>query len=202
MAATFAALSEDPDALKATISSGPPTLAEGTAALREQRPVPGRLRRPLGAAAPGCQRARRRAADPQRRAHRRRTGARADPADQPRARPRLQQARSLVYQPQTKTTLLRLRETFGQAAPAAKYIAPYQTVCNLLGLLVHLAPRAHQPADNTGTTQRVSVIGMPWARPVRCPASEAPLGGYSGIRQTASTEPCARARPATAVQAA
>ena len=38
MAITFGALSEDPEALKDTISSGPPTLAEGTIALREQRP--------------------------------------------------------------------------------------------------------------------------------------------------------------------
>ncbi|MGH2980553.1 MAG: MlaD family protein, partial [Solirubrobacterales bacterium] len=38
MAITFGALSEDPEALKDTISSGPPTLAEGTPALRAQRP--------------------------------------------------------------------------------------------------------------------------------------------------------------------
>ena len=52
MADTFGALSEDPQALKDAISSGPPASPRAPRAARAA-PVPGRLRRPEPAAAPG-----------------------------------------------------------------------------------------------------------------------------------------------------
>jgi virulence factor Mce-like protein len=182
MAITFGALSEDPQALKDTISSGPPTLAEGTPALRAQRPflvdfadLSNRLRPGVVAlrhALPTL------------------NGALTVGApvleDMPPVNARLRgvftELRSLVRQPQTKTTLLRLRETFNQAAPAASYIAPYQTVCNYWNYWFTYLPEHLTEEDNIGTTQRVSIIGVPGATSPPNEQPEAPSGGYSGIQ--------------------
>ncbi len=181
MAITFGALSEDPQALKDTISSGPPTLAEGTPALRSQRPFlvdfadlnrrlrPGvvalrhalpTLNSALTVGAPVLE-------------------------DTPPINVKLGQAltelRSLVRQPQTKTTLLRLRETFDQAAPAASFIAPYQTVCNYFGYWTSYFPEHLSERDNIGHTQRVSIIGVPGTlTPETMP--QTPIGAYSGLQ--------------------
>jgi hypothetical protein len=93
------------------------------------------------------------------------------------------QLNRLVSQPETKTTLLRLRETFDQAAPAAKYIAPYQTVCDYWNYWFTWLPEHISQKDNTGTTQRVSVIGVPSGPTGPLPGDvNAPLGGYSGLQ--------------------
>jgi hypothetical protein len=165
MAITFGALSEDPQALKDTISSGPPTLSEGTSALREQRPfladfadlnrrlLPGviALRRTLptfnDALAVGTPVLRR------------------TPPINAKLGLALTELRDLVRQPQTKTSLLRLRETFDQAEPAAEFIAPYQTVCNYFGYWTTFFPEHLSQRDDVGYTQRVSIIGVPNSPP-------------------------------------
>lgn len=180
MAITFGALSEDPEALKATISSGPPTLAEGTPALRAQRPflvefadLNRRLRPGIFAlrkALPTLNSALT-------------VGApvlRDTPAMNARLRNALVQLRSLVRQPQTKTTLLRLRETFDQAAPAASFIAPYQTVCNYWNYWFTFLPEHLTEEDNIGTSQRVSIIAAPGTTSPPGERPETPLAGYSG----------------------
>ena len=184
MAITFGALSEDPQALKDTISSGPPTLAEGAPALRAQRPflvdfadlnrrlVPGvrALRRALptlnSALVVGAPVLR----------------------DMPPVNAKLRlvffELRNLVRQPQTKTSFLRLRETFDQAAPAANWIAPFQTVCNYFGDWLAYFPEHLSERDNIGTSQRVSIIGMPGAG-----ESETPIDGYSGLQANGISGP-------------
>ena len=47
MATTFGAISADTEALKDTISGGPPTLQTGIDVLPEQQTVPGRVHRAL-----------------------------------------------------------------------------------------------------------------------------------------------------------
>jgi virulence factor Mce-like protein len=161
MATTFGALSEDPQALKDTISSGVPTLEQGTPALREQRPfladfadlnrrlLPGvvalrqtlpTLNSALNIGAPVLA---------------------STPPVNAKLRGALTQLRSLVRQPQTKTTLLRLRETFDQAAPAATFIAPFQTVCDYWNYWFTFLPEHISQKDNIGTAQRVSIVGAP-----------------------------------------
>jgi virulence factor Mce-like protein len=182
MAATFGALSEDPEALKATISSGPPTLSEGTVALRQQdqfledfADLSSRLRpgvNALRAALPTLNDALTVGAPVLRRT---------PPINRELGRV-FRQLEKLVSQPQTKTTLLRLRETFNQATPAARWIAPFQTVCNYWNYWFTYLPEHLSQRDNIGTTQRVSVIGVPSGPTGPLPgAVEAPLGGYSGI---------------------
>ena len=183
MSATFAALSADPQALKDTISTGPPTLSEGTVALREQQPfisdfadLSSRLRPgvdALRAARPTLNDALAVGAPVLRRT---------PPIDAELGRV-FRQLNRLVSQPQTKTTLLRLRETFDQAAPAAKYIAPYQTVCDYWNYWFTWLPEHLSQRDNIGTTQRVSVIGVPPGPVGPLPAEvTAPIGGYSGLQ--------------------
>ncbi|HET8948500.1 MAG TPA: MlaD family protein [Candidatus Polarisedimenticolia bacterium] len=183
MSATFAALSSDPEALKDAISSGVPTLAQGTVALREQRPflvdfadLSRRLRpgvNALHAALPTLNDALTVGAPVLRRM---------PPVNAELGRV-FRQLNRLVSQPETKTTLLRLRETFDQAAPAAKYIAPYQTVCDYWNYWFTWLPEHISQKDNTGTTQRVSVIGVPSGPTGPLPGDvNAPLGGYSGLQ--------------------
>jgi virulence factor Mce-like protein len=188
MATTFGALSQDPQALKDTISSGVPTLEQGTPALRAQRPfltdfadlnrrlLPGVVA--LRHALPTFNSAL--------------TVGAPVVARTPPVNAKLGQAftelRSLVRQPQTKTTLLRLRETFNQAAPAATYIAPYQTVCNYWNYFWTWLPEHLTQRDNTGTAQRVSIIGFP-SNQAPPPTVETPLGGYSGLAANGKAAP-------------
>jgi len=177
MATTFGALSEDPQALKDTISSGVPTLEQGTPALRAQRPfltdfadlnrrlLPGV--RALRHALPTLNSALTVGAPVLR--------------DMPPVNAKLGgaliQLRSLVRQPQTKTSLLRLRETFDQAAPAAAYIAPFQTVCDYWNYWFTFLPEHITQEDQVGTAQRVSIVGAP-ASPTM---AQTGMDRYSGL---------------------
>jgi phospholipid/cholesterol/gamma-HCH transport system substrate-binding protein len=184
MAITFGALSEDPQALKDTISSGPPTLAEGTPALRAQRPflvdfadlnrrlLPGviALRRTLPTLNSALT-----------------VGApvlKQTPPVYAKLGRVFVELRDLVRQPQTKTTLLRLRETFDQAAPAAEFIAPFQTVCNYFGYWTTYFPEHLSERDNIGTSQRVSIIGTPGPG-----EAQTPIDGYSGLQANGKAGP-------------
>ena len=182
MAITFGALSEDPEALKDTISSGPPTLAEGTPALRAQRPFLVDFADLNSRLAPGV-RALRQALPSLNSAL---TIGAPVLEDTPPVNAKLRgvftELRSLVRQPQTKTTLLRLRETFNQAAPAATHIAPFQTVCNYWNYWFTYLPEHLTEEDNIGTTQRVSIVGVPGSTSPPGERPEAPTGGYSGLQ--------------------
>jgi len=197
MAVTFGALSADAQALRDTISTGVPTLEQGTVALRRQLPflrdftdLSARLRpgvADLRVALPTFNDALAVGAP---------LLARTPPINAELERV-FGELERLVKQPQTKTTLLRLRETFRQAAPAAKHIAPYQTVCNYWNyfwnnLSEHLSQR-----DNIGTTQRVSIIGVP--SNTAPPDAEVGMAGYSGIsargRSGPSSPPAGEFRP-------
>ncbi len=168
MAATFSALSADPAALQDTISSTVPTLTEGTTALAVQRPfltdfadLATRLRpgvRALSDALPTLNGALV-------------TGAPVLTRSIPiagKTKGVFRQLQYLVDQPQTKNTLLRLRETFNQAAPAAQYITPAQTVCNYVGYWTTYIPNALSQPDGTGTTFLQALV-------------MAPFGGISGV---------------------
>ena len=163
MAATFAALSADPEALQgddllraADARRGHRRRCARSARSWSTSPTSRRRLRPgVNALADGP-------ADPERRARGRRAA-----CSSARRRSTSSWAvssggsRRWSSQPQTKTTLLRLRETFDQAAPAATYIVPYQTVCNYWNYWFTYLPEHLTERDNIGTTQRVSVIGVP-----------------------------------------
>jgi virulence factor Mce-like protein len=183
MATTFGALSEDQQALRDTISSGVPTLEQGPPALRAQRPfltdfadlnrrlLPGvrALRRALptlnGALTVGT------------------PVIASTPPINAKLRGALVELRSLVRQPQTKTSLLRLRETLDQAAPAVTYIAPAQTVCDYINYWGTFLPEHISERTNIGTAQRVSIVGTP-AAPFQ---AQTGMDGYSGLSANGKT---------------
>ncbi len=127
---TFAALSADPEALKDTISEGPPTLETAIDTLPAQRTflaafseLNRRLRpgvRDLRTSLPSLNSAIQ-VGTP--------VLARTPPLSR-ELRGALVQTRKLVDQPSTKTSLQRLKSTFGSAKPLSQYVVPSQTVCN------------------------------------------------------------------------
>jgi ABC-type transporter Mla subunit MlaD len=190
MAIAFAAISEDPEALKETISEGPPTLQTGIDVLPGQQTFLAEFTRLSSLLRPGVRDLRislptlNQAID---------VGTRTLPRTVRMSRD-LQgvfgQLRQLVSQPTTMITLQRLEETFDEATPLAEWVAPAQTVCNYWNywftfLTEHLTDR-----DQVGFNQRVVIVGMPQGdRQVQAAGgltftapgeTEAPLAGYSG----------------------
>jgi ABC-type transporter Mla subunit MlaD len=190
MAVAFAAISEDPEALKETISEGPPTLQTGIDVLPGQQTFLSEFTRLSSLLRPGVRDLRislptlNSAID---------VGTRTLPKTV-RMSHDLQsvfgQLRQLVTQPTTMITLQRLEETFDEATPLAEWVAPAQTVCNYWNywftfLTEHLTDR-----DQVGFNQRVVIVGMPQGdRQVQAAGgltftapgeTEAPLAGYSG----------------------
>src|SRR5688500_4405769 len=190
MAIAFAAISEDPEALKETISEGPPTLQTGIDVLPGQQTFLSEFTRLSSLLRPGVRDLRislptlNSAID---------VGTRTLPKTVRMSRD-LQgvfgQLRQLVTQPTPTVTLQRLEETFDEATPLAEWVAPAQTVCNYWNywftyLTEHLTDR-----DQVGYNQRVVIVGMPQGdRQVQAAGgftftapgqTEAPLAGYSG----------------------
>ena len=190
MAIAFAAISEDPDALKETISEGPPTLQTGIDVLPGQQTFLSEFTRLSSLLRPGVRDLRislptlNSAID---------VGTRTLPKTVRMSRD-LQsvfgELRQLVTQPTTLITLQRLEETFDEATPLAEWVAPAQTVCNYWNywftfLTEHLTDR-----DQVGYNQRVVIVGIPQGdRQVQAAGgftftapgeTEAPLAGYSG----------------------
>jgi virulence factor Mce-like protein len=174
LAASFEALSADTEALKETITTAVPTLEQGTVSLREQTPfladfadLSARLRpgvQALRAALPDLNDALEVGAP---------TLARTPPINAELGRTFTALER-LVEQRQTKTTLLRLRETFAQAKPLAEHVTPAQTVCNYWNYMWYALWEHISQRDQVGFLERVY--------PVLFPPGEGSPGGYSGIQ--------------------
>jgi phospholipid/cholesterol/gamma-HCH transport system substrate-binding protein len=184
LAITFGAFSQDVQALEATIASGPPTLAEGTVALRIQRPflhdtavLSAELRpgvKALHQSLPTLNDALAIGA---------RTLARTPPINVKLGNV-FAELKGLVKQPQTKTTLLRLRETFNQAAPAANWIVPFQTVCDYWNYWFTYLPNALSEPDPIGTVFRQQAINFPGAGQI-----QGALTGSTGISANGKNGP-------------
>ena len=188
MATTFAALSADTEALKATISEGVPTLEQGTVALRAQRPflvnfgdLSERLR-------PGVE-ALRGALPVLNEALVTGTPVLLDTppvsADLGRV---FESLDALVRQPQTLTTLLRLKTTFNQAEPVARHLAPYQTVCNYFGYWTAYIPNALSQETAFGNVFRQLVVSPPVGTVEGVPVDMyGGVSGYAGVSAQAKT---------------
>ena len=174
-AIAFNAISSDPAALRATISEGVPLLTQGPAELRRQRPFLSEFAELSRRLRPGVHQLR--IAIP--------TLNDAITIGTPvlnrsvsmnhRLRGVMVELNKLVQQPSTKTSLQRLRETFDQAEPLAKWVGPAQTVCNYWNydwtlLSEHLTER-----DQVGFQQRIALVNMP-----RDQFVQTPLDAYSG----------------------
>jgi len=204
-ATTFAAISSDPLALQETISEGPPTLETGIETLPRQRPFlrdfitltralrPGvsdlRITLPTlnDAIAVGTPVLKRTVG-----MNRRLKGA-------------LKELLQLVQQPSTRTSLVRLRETFETADPLLRFVAPSQTVCNHFNYWFTFLPEGLSDRDQVGYFFRQALANFPRGDSTqRLPAGlpppfgflsgltitapgdvQTPLAGYSGIQANA-----------------
>jgi virulence factor Mce-like protein len=190
MATTFGALSADPEALKATISSGVPTLEQGTVALRRQTPfladftdLSARLRpgvADLRTALPTLNSALAVGAP---------LLARTPPINAELGRV-FGELERLVKQPQTKTTLLRLRETFRQAKPLAEHVVPYQTVCDYWNYFWYVLWEHISQRDRVGFLERVYRVASP-------PDQQGGFDSYTGIQANGIKVPSGEFDPNT-----
>ena len=71
------------------------------------------------------------------------------------------QLESLVEQPATKSSIVRLGDLFDSAKPLAGFVTPAQTVCNYWNYLWTLLPEHLTERDSIGFSQRVSLIATP-----------------------------------------
>jgi len=195
MAVSFAAISEDENALKETISEGPPTLLTGIDVLPGQQTFLREFARLSRILNPGVRDLRislptlNSAIDVG-------TGVLArTPRMNRDLREVFVELKQLVEQPTTKLTLQRLTETFDEATPLAEHVVPAQTVCNYWNYWFTFLTEHLTEQDQFGFMQRVGgpsfppgarevATGLPAPLDVaRVPGEvQTPLGGYSGLQ--------------------
>jgi ABC-type transporter Mla subunit MlaD len=195
MAVAFAAISEDENALKETISEGPPTLLTGIDVLPGQRVFLSEFARLSSILRPGVRDLRislptlNSAIDVGTKVLPRTRRMNADLRDV------FAELKQLVEQPTTKITLQRLTETFSEATPFAEHVVPAQTVCNYWNYWFTFLTEHISEQDQFGYMQRVGGPSFPRGAlqlqtglpspldSILLPGEvQTPLGGYSGLQ--------------------
>jgi phospholipid/cholesterol/gamma-HCH transport system substrate-binding protein len=178
-AIAFGAIASDPDSLRDTISNGPPTLQVGIDSLPVQAPFLrdfaefSRLLRPgvrdLRVALPVLNDAVS-------------TGVKVLPRTVQMNRDLqgvLTELEQLVDEPSTKSALVRLTQTFGDATPLVDYLVPYQTVCNYWNYFWGTLGEHISQRDQVGFSERIyGILYPPGFGPTGVQGS---AGSYSGI---------------------
>jgi ABC-type transporter Mla subunit MlaD len=184
----FAAIAQDPEALRASISEGAPLLTEGPSLLRRERPFLTEFTELSNRLNPGVRQLR--VAIPTLNAAVR-VGTRVlprTPAMNRKLRTALIALKKLVQQPSTKTSIQRLQETFDTAKPLAQWVAPSQTVCNYWNYFWTMLPEHLTERDQIGFTQRIALVGGT-VGPTESNFVQGPLNAYSGIQANGQTKP-------------
>ena len=176
-ATTFAAISEDEDALQDTIETGHPTFATGIRVLPAQTVFLRDLATFARALNPG---ARDLAVTLPVLNEALETGTpvlRASPKTNRKLKDVLRKLELLVEQPSTRVTLMRLGELFDEARPLVEWVAPAQTVCNYWNYWFTFLPNGLSDRDPLGHALRQTLTRFPSA-PSQAQTS---LSGYSGV---------------------
>jgi ABC-type transporter Mla subunit MlaD len=184
----LAAIAEDPEALRASISEGAQLLTEGPSLLRRERPFLTEFTELSNRLNPGIRQLR--VAIPTLNSAVR-VGTRVlpkTPATNHKLRGALIALKKLVQQPSTKTSLRRLQETFDTAKPLAQWVAPAQTVCNYGNYWFTMLPEHLSERDQIGFQQRVALVGGT-VGPTEGSFLQGPLAAYSGIQANGQTGP-------------
>jgi ABC-type transporter Mla subunit MlaD len=189
---TFAAISADPAALQATISTGVPLLQQGPGQLARQRPFLADFEVLANRLRPGIQQLRLALPDlnsaikigtP--------TLLRTPPINAKLRQVLVQLQKTVRPGSDTKLALQRLKETFDTAKPLANFVVPAQTVCNYWNYFFSTLPNALSDKDQVGYSFRQSGIGFPLgstqvgigpSNVTIAGQAEAGLAGYSGIQ--------------------
>ena len=176
-ATTFAAMTEDVEALQDSIETGHPLFETGIRTLPAQTVFLRDLATFSRELQPGAEDLRitlpvlNEAID---------TGTpvlRSSPATNRKLKAALRELEQLVAQPTTRLTLQRLRQTFDTAKPLARWVVPAQTVCNYWNYWFTFLPAGLTDRDQVGYALRQTLTRFPSA-----PAQvETGLGGYSGV---------------------
>ena len=184
----LAAIAEDSEALRASISEGAQLLTEGPSLLRRERPFLTEFTELSNRLNPGVRQLR--VAIPTLNSAVR-VGTRVlpkTPATNHKLRGALIALKKLVQQPSTKTSLRRLQETFDTAKPLAQWVAPAQTVCNYGNYWFTMLPEHLSERDQIGFQQRVALVGGT-VGPTEGSFLQGPLAAYSGIQANGQTGP-------------
>jgi ABC-type transporter Mla subunit MlaD len=191
MATTFAAISSDTQALKDTISEGVPTLQTGIETLPRQIPFLRDFATLSAALRPGVGDLRitlptlNNAIDVGTPVLNRSVSMNED------LKGVLAELLDLVEQPTTRTSLMRLRETFGLARPLARWVVPAQTNCNYWNYWFTFLPNGLSDPDQIGYTFRQALTNYPpgdvhLPDGIDVPAeSQTPMANYSGVQSNA-----------------
>jgi ABC-type transporter Mla subunit MlaD len=203
-AVALAAISEDPEALQASISGAVPTLETGIERLPPQRPFlrdATTLTRALG---PGVRALRVSLPDLNSAVRVGTPVLRRAPQLNTRLRGTFRSLNRLVERPSTGSALSRLDDLFDEARPLAGKVAAAQTVCNYWNYWFTFLPEHLSDRDQVGFTQRVAIIGFPMgnvtidsqANPALPPTEitvpgevQTPLAGYSGLAANGKAGP-------------
>ena len=197
-AIAFDAIARDPEALKATISEGPPTLETAIDTLPRQRPFLAEFAELSRRLRPGVQDLR--VALPV-------LNSAIDvgtpilartPAMNRDLREVLVELDDLVAQSSTALSFQRLRDTFDSARRFSEWFVPAQTVCNYWNYWFTFLPEALSDRDQVGYSFRQALTNAPLG-PVSVHAGPAtitvpgethgPVAGYSGIQATGQHGP-------------
>ena len=197
-AIAFDAIARDPEALKATISEGPPTLDTAIDTLPRQRPFLAEFAELSSRLRPGVQDLRvalpvlNSAIDVG-------TPVLARTPDMNRRlRDVLAELDDLVREESTPIALGRLRDTFDSARRFSEWVVPAQTVCNYFNYWFTFFPESLTDEDQAGYSFRQALTNAP-PGPVALQAgpgtitveteAEAPIAGYSGIQSNGKSGP-------------
>ena len=194
----FGAIARNPEALKETISEGPPTLDTAIDTLPRQRPFLAEFAELASRLRPGVQDLRvalpvlNRAIDVGTPVLARTPQMNRDLRDV------LVELDNLVKQESTVVTLQRLRDTFDSARRFSEWVVPAQTVCNYWNYWFTFLPEALSDRDQVGYNFRQSFAQVPFGPmavnvgpvTVTLPGeTHGPVGGYSGIQATGKHGP-------------
>jgi ABC-type transporter Mla subunit MlaD len=197
-AIAFDAIARNPEALKETISEGPPTLDTAIDTLPRQRPFLADFAELSRRLRPGVQDLRvalpvlNRAIDVGTPVLARTPQMNRDLKDV------LVQLDNLVKQESTAVTLRRLRDTFDGARRFSEWVVPAQTVCNYWNYWFTFLPEALSDRDQAGYNFRQALTNAPLGpqafnigpATITVPGmTHGPVAGYSGIQATGKHGP-------------
>jgi virulence factor Mce-like protein len=182
MAIAFAAFSQDTQALKDAISSGPPTLQAGIESLPVQRPFLRDFATFQKLLRPGIHQLRLALPDLNSTLRIGTPVLLRTPPVNVELQGVFGELENLVDEPSTKTSLIRLGDTFDSANSAATKIIPVQTVCNYWDYWFTYLTEHLTQEDQVGFSQRVHLVGVPGTPQLGTPtgAPMNPLDNYAG----------------------
>ncbi len=158
---TFSAINEVRDAYQETIAEGPATLDAAIRAFPAQRPFLANAERLFAELRPGVQALRSAAPDLAGALQTGQPTLRRAVAFNRRLEPLFGALRAFAEDPRTGRGIARTTELARELSPTLKFLAPAQTQCNYLSLLLRNVASLLSEGDENGTWQRFIIVATP-----------------------------------------